>query len=925
MSFNIDSAIFIGFLVINLVVGLFYGRGVKTIKDYALGGRNFSTTALVSTIIATWIGGDYLFITMAEVYTTGLHYTIGCLGMVVCLLLNAYLFIPRMGEFLGSISVASAMGDLYGKHVRLITAIGGTIASAGFIAVQFKVFGYILNNFVGLPGNSSIFLAASIVILYSAVGGIRSVTFTDIVQFFTFGVLIPVLGIVVWNDYSSLPNFDLKAAFSHPLFNYQEFLGFSNPKFWSLISLFILFSLPDLNPTMFQRVAIGRTVNQVKRAFSISAVVLMLILLGMAWIAFLLFNVDPSLEPTNLVQYIINTYSHTGLKSFIIIGVVAMCMSTADSNINASSVLLTHDFCAPLNIKFKSELFLSKIISIILGLVSIFLALLDYDLLPLVFMTQSFYIPIIDVPLILAILGFRSTPKAVLIGMGAGFLSVIIWRMYFMDTGVDSILPGTAVNLIFFLGSHYLLGQKGGWISPKKVTSFSNANPQHNGIINRIIKPIKEFNLIVFCKNNSPKNELTYTGFGVFCTISTICTMYSITNTIGAQNKGTILHIYESMLILSVCFMTYPIWPSSLKKDIITQIAWNFGIVYLLIFCSSFFLMLSNFGQLQLIVFIINIIVAAILTKWKLALAMITAGSYLSLKAYKCYANIDRLDINMTSTSLIIYTFLLSGAAIVIFLKPKQEYQDLTEEKNEHLSGRIEAKDREVQEALALKSEFIRNVNHEYHTPMTGVISVAESLQKAYDKLTEEQKKNAIDVIVKSAHSLKALDENIATLARLSKPHYELKKEYIDFSGLVMTRVQICRKLYEENEEDRKFIFDVEDRVIVNADKTYMIQLLDNLIINSIKYCKKGNIKLILSQNKEEVSFVISDEGIGIPVDEIFEIFKPFTVSSRTKTQAGGRGVGLTLCQRIAEVHDGSIKAESNGNKGATFIVRLPR
>jgi len=149
MQFDIDTAVFIVFLTLNLVVGLYYGRGVKNIKDYSLGNRNFSTGALVSTIVATWIGGDYLFITIAEVYTTGLHYAIGCLGMVVCLFLNAYVFVPKMSEFLGSISVASAMGDLYGKHVRLISVIGGAIISAGFIAVQFKVFGYILNTSLG--------------------------------------------------------------------------------------------------------------------------------------------------------------------------------------------------------------------------------------------------------------------------------------------------------------------------------------------------------------------------------------------------------------------------------------------------------------------------------------------------------------------------------------------------------------------------------------------------------------------------------------------------------------------------------------------------------------------------------------------------------------------------------------------------------
>jgi ABC-type nitrate/sulfonate/bicarbonate transport system permease component len=109
----------------------------------------------------------------------------------------------------------------------------------------------------------------------------------------------------------------------------------------------------------------------------------------------------------------------------------------------------------------RGQLFLPKVIGIVLGLASIGLALLDYDMLPLVFMTQSFYIPIVDIPLIAAILGFRTSTKVVLISMGTSFVSVIVWRTYFMDqTGVDSILPASAVSLVTFLLSHYTLNCK---------------------------------------------------------------------------------------------------------------------------------------------------------------------------------------------------------------------------------------------------------------------------------------------------------------------------------------------------------------------------------------------------------------------------------------------------------------------------------
>lgn len=925
MQFDIDTAVFIMFLTLNLVVGLYYGRGVKNIKDYSLGNRNFSTGALVSTIVATWIGGDYLFITIAEVYTTGLHYAIGCLGMVVCLFLNAYVFVPKMSEFLGSISVASAMGDLYGKHVRLISAIGGAIASAGFIAVQFKVFGYILNDFLGLSGNYPIFLAASVVTLYSSVGGIRSVTFTDVIQFFTFGVLIPVLGIVIWNDLSGLPTFNLVTAVQHPLFNYEEFLGLSNPKFWSVLLLFLLFSIPDLNPTMFQRVAIGRSVSQVKKAFSISAILLMLILIGMAWIAFLLFNIDPNLNPKELVQYITNNYAHTGLKSFIMVGVVAMCMSTADSNINASSVLLTHDFCYPLNIKFKSELVLSKIISLLLGVISIYLALLDYDLLPLVFMTQSFYIPIIDVPLILAILGFRSTTKSVLIGMGAGFVSVIVWRIYFMDTtGVDSILPGTIFNLIFFMGSHYLLKQNGGWINKKNNQLSCNNGTIGKHKFHQLVKAITEFDLMVFCKNNSPKRDLTYTSFGIFSTISTISTMYSISNVIDGQNKDAILPFYEIMLVLSVCFTTYPIWPSTIKKDNIAQVAWSISIFFLLIFCSSFFLMLSNFSHLQFVVFIVNLIVAAILTRWKLLLTMMIVGIYSSIKAYQYYTGIDNIVINMASTSLIIYTFLLAGTAIVIFFRPKQAYEEEIEQKSNYLEHKVIDQKKELTKLYEIKNELLRNLEHETRTPITGITSLGQVLWANYDKFNEEQRRNATKDIADSSERLTTLVNNLIDLSKLNNINYQLNKSQVNLSDLVYERLELCKKLYIQDKDDLWFNLQIEDELTVLCDEYYISRTIDNIIVNAIQYCKQGTITIELKlEQSNTILFSVKDEGIGIPKDELFQVFDPFTVSSKTKTPAGGRGIGLALSKKVIEAHNGQIWAKQNQDKGVTVAFTL--
>lgn len=76
MNMDIDILIFIGFLIVNLIVGMSYGKNVKTINEYALGGRNFATTALVATIVATFTTGSSFFVIIAKTYSDGLPYVI---------------------------------------------------------------------------------------------------------------------------------------------------------------------------------------------------------------------------------------------------------------------------------------------------------------------------------------------------------------------------------------------------------------------------------------------------------------------------------------------------------------------------------------------------------------------------------------------------------------------------------------------------------------------------------------------------------------------------------------------------------------------------------------------------------------------------------------------------------------------------------
>ena len=92
MAFDIDIAIVVCFLIINLAVGLYFGRGIKTIKQYAIGNRNFSTATITATIVATWIGGSDFALSLSETYRNGLWYVLAGMGYSLNLMVVAYFF-----------------------------------------------------------------------------------------------------------------------------------------------------------------------------------------------------------------------------------------------------------------------------------------------------------------------------------------------------------------------------------------------------------------------------------------------------------------------------------------------------------------------------------------------------------------------------------------------------------------------------------------------------------------------------------------------------------------------------------------------------------------------------------------------------------------------------------------------------------------
>ncbi|MDX1916668.1 MAG: sodium:solute symporter family protein, partial [Rickettsiaceae bacterium] len=616
---DIDSAIFIGFLVVNIILGLGSSRGIKNIKEYAIGNRDFSTAAIVCTIVATWISGGTFFTAISESYNNGLYYMWAGAGSSISLLVIGYFFAPRLSEFAGKLSIAEAMGEMYGKPVRIITAIAGFIGVSGVIAGQLKVSGLLFEYCFHVPSSYGVIIAGIIVTLYSTLGGIKAVTFTDVIQFFTFGTIIPTITFFVLTKLDSM-DLVTNTLSNNKIFDYKEVFDFTNSKSLYYLFLFLYITIPGFGPAMFQRISMAKNTNQVRKSLIIAGITCFFLMAMIYWIGILLLSINPNLPASDVFKHLIFDSSYIGLKGLTLVGIMAMVMSTVDSCINSASVLIVHDFCKPLGINIvKNELSFARLASLFIGVFSIILGLQNSSLLALEIATFSFYMPIVTVPFTMSLLGFRSSGKSVLIGMMAGFVTVVVWEIFLKNIGIDGLVPGMLANLIFLIGSHYILQQPEGWVGIKDFGPVLQIRKNRKAKIQNFIKACRNFDLFLFLRKNSPSSgpgfEPIYIYLGFFCMISAFSTMHAIGKPIRLEYSNILGFIYPSVLFISTLLLAYPLWLSSWRKTNAIYILWHSAIFYILICVSFLLVIISKFALFPIIAFMINMMIIAALLR----------------------------------------------------------------------------------------------------------------------------------------------------------------------------------------------------------------------------------------------------------------------------------------------------------------------
>lgn len=452
----LDIAIMCAYFVVILVVGIWVSKSVKNLDDFSTGNRSYSAVVIFATLSSSFIGGGFTSGLAEKVFTMGLVYVVALWGFSAKEILVATVIAPRMTPFKNAISVGDIMGQLYGRSCKILTGIASGIVCAGIAGAQFAAFGYILNVLTGADASIGIIIGTVIVVIYAAMGGMKSVVANDVIH---FCVLIIALPLVLF--------FGLKQAGGITTVMHavptEHISLFGSLSMLTVMGLFLNFFFGEtLVPPYVQRLLIGRNFKETAKGTLWSGLLSIPFFLLIGFIGLTGLALSPQLDPNLALPYVINTVMPVGLKGLAIAGMMAVVMSSADSFLNAAAISITHDVLKPLSrngLSTNVELFWSRAVTVIVGAMGALFALTTKSALDILLVAYNFWTPFILVPLVAGILGYRASSKAFWWGCISGIAATCWWLFAMGETTLNGAIIGIAVNLCVFV-TIYLLESK---------------------------------------------------------------------------------------------------------------------------------------------------------------------------------------------------------------------------------------------------------------------------------------------------------------------------------------------------------------------------------------------------------------------------------------------------------------------------------
>ncbi len=224
------------------------------------------------------------------------------------------------------------------------------------------------------------------------------------------------------------------------------------------------------------------------------------------------------------------------------------------------------------------------------------------------------------------------------------------------------------------------------------------------------------------------------------------------------------------------------------------------------------------------------------------------------------------------------------------------------------------------------RRSFIANISHDLRTPLTATQGYLEMLQHKYDSLDDTQRRKYLGISLKHSKRLQSLITNLFELAKLEDYNEALDLEIFSLSDLVNDVLQGSQPIANNKNINLSYTSSVNP-LLVSGDLAMIDRVISNLVSNALQYTQEnGTVTITLSVNEDgnDAEFVIEDNGPGIDPTHIDNIFRRFNRADNQHSGGSNAGLGLTIAQRIIELHASCLNVENTGD-GTRFSFSLSR
>lgn len=443
------NTIIVIYLFIILFTGVLAGKNINGLKDYAVAGKSFGTLIIFATLSASFIGGGFSLGNAEKVFLVGIANIVALWGFSLKEILVAKYIVPKMDKYPEAISVGDIIEPHYGKNARIFTGVFAVLLCAGILGAQVGAIGYIFNLFLGIERFWGIIIGCGIVIIYATIGGMKSVVWTDVIQFVVLAIGIPLTLFIGLEYVGGWESMTQKIPAS------RLELATSPEALLTIGALFLTFLLGEtLVPPYVQRLLIGKTTKDVSKGTFLSGFFSIPFFAITGLIGLVALAINPDINPNYAMPYVIKETLPPFLQGIVIAAIISIVMSSADSFLNASSIAFINDIVKPLkkrSLEQKTELQLARGVTLFVGILSVVFAISIESILDILIYAYNFWAPTVLIPLAAAILGFYVSTKRFIAGAVAGITGALIWNVALhAPMHVDGLVIGAFANMAAF-------------------------------------------------------------------------------------------------------------------------------------------------------------------------------------------------------------------------------------------------------------------------------------------------------------------------------------------------------------------------------------------------------------------------------------------------------------------------------------------